>query len=75
MTVTTIDLDPDVLSLAKELTGARSNRDVVTRALQTLIAIRRQPAAVERVIERQFTDEQIAASTAHYTAPHTPAGL
>jgi Arc/MetJ family transcription regulator len=56
MTVTTIDLDPELLETAKELTGARTDRDVVTRALQTLIATRQQPAAVERVIARQFSD-------------------
>ncbi|MCY1694125.1 type II toxin-antitoxin system VapB family antitoxin [Curtobacterium sp. SL109] len=56
MTVTTIDLDPELLETAKELTGARTDRDVVTRALQTLIATRQQPATVERVIARQFSD-------------------
>ncbi|MDP4332025.1 type II toxin-antitoxin system VapB family antitoxin [Curtobacterium sp. A7_M15] len=69
MTVTTIDLDQAVLDTAKELTGARTNRDVVNRALQTLIAVRRQPAAVERIIARTFTDEQTEAAVEHYDAP------
>jgi len=73
MTVTTIDLDQAVLDTAKELTGARTNRDVVNRALQTLIAVRRQPAAVERIVGRGFTDAQIDASVRHYPAPGTPA--
>lgn len=74
MTVTTIDLDPDVLDVAKSLTGARTNRDVVTRALQTLIAVRRQPAAVERILGRTFTDEQTRAPVVHYRSPGVPAG-
>jgi Arc/MetJ family transcription regulator len=69
MTVTTIDLDPRTLAEAKELTGARTNRDVVTRALQTLIAVRRQPAAVERIIGREFTVEHLAAAETDPTAP------
>lgn len=73
MTVTTIDLDQAVLDTAKELTGARTNRDVVNRALQTLIAVRRQPAAVERILGREFTDEQTDASVTHYAAPDVPA--
>ncbi|MGG7306388.1 type II toxin-antitoxin system VapB family antitoxin [Curtobacterium sp. AB451] len=72
MTVTTIDLDQAVLDTAKELTGARTNRDVVNRALQTLIAVRRQPAAVERVIGRTFTEEQTEAPVVHYAAPGVP---
>ncbi|MBT1544036.1 type II toxin-antitoxin system VapB family antitoxin [Curtobacterium aurantiacum] len=73
MAVTTIDLDQAVLDTAKELTGARTNRDVVNRALQTLIAVRRQPAAVERIMARDFTDDQTHASVVRYTAPGVPA--
>ncbi|MCT9620132.1 MULTISPECIES: type II toxin-antitoxin system VapB family antitoxin [unclassified Curtobacterium] len=72
MTVTTIDLDQAVLDTAKELTGARTNRDVVNRALQTLIAVRRQPDAVERIVGRTFTDEQTGAPVEHYSAPGVP---
>lgn len=72
MTVTTIDLDQSVLDMAKQLTGARTNRDVVNRALQTLIAVRQQPAAVERIIGRDFTDDQTAGSVVHYAAPDHP---
>jgi hypothetical protein len=72
MTVTTIDLDPQLLDIAKELTGARTNREVVTRELQTLIATRHQPAAVERVIARPFTDEQTSAGVVRWSAPGIP---
>lgn len=73
MTVTTIDLDQAMLDTAKELTGARSNRDVVNRALKTLIAVKRQPAATERMLSREFADEQIQAPVVRYAAPGVPA--
>lgn len=64
MAVTSIDIDPDELREAKELTGSASNRETVDLALRTLIAVRRQPAAVERIIGRRFEPDQIDAPTA-----------
>ena len=63
MAVTSIDIDPDELRHAKELAGTTSNRETVDLALRTLIAVRRQPAAVERIIAREFEPEQIDAPT------------
>jgi len=63
MTVTSIDIDPDELKQAKKLAGTPSNRETVDLALRTLIAVRRQPAAVERIIGRRFEAEQIDAPT------------
>lgn len=63
MTVTSIDIDPDELKQAKQLAGTRSNRETVDLALRTLIAVRRQPAAVERIIGRRFAPDQIDAPT------------
>lgn len=63
MTVTSIDIDPDELRRARELTGTTSNGETVNLALRTLIAVRRQPGAVERIISRTFTPDQIDAPT------------
>ena len=63
MTVTSIDIDPDKLRQAKELAGTTSNRETVDLALRTLIAVRRQPSAVERIIARTFEPDQIDAPT------------
>jgi Arc/MetJ family transcription regulator len=63
MAITSIDIDPDELRIARELTGASSNREAVDLALRTLIAIRRQPAVVERIIGRSFEPDQIDAPT------------
>ncbi|MBH0008153.1 type II toxin-antitoxin system VapB family antitoxin [Salinibacterium sp. SWN1162] len=68
MTVTSIDIDPTELRTARDLTGSRSNRETVDLALRTLIALRRQPAAVERIIGRTFDDDQIDAPTSRPTA-------
>lgn len=70
MAVTSIDIDPDELKQAKELAGTSSNRETVDLALRTLIAVRRQPAAVERIIGRRFEPDQIDAPT---IAPAVPA--
>lgn len=72
MTVTSIDINPVDLKQAKELAGTTSNRETVDLALRTLIAVRRQPAAVERIIGRRFTPDQIDAPTIDPAARPTP---
>jgi len=63
MAITSIDIDQDDLKQAKLLAGTSSNRETVDLALRTLIAVRRQPAAVERIIGRTFESDQIDAPT------------
>jgi Arc/MetJ family transcription regulator len=63
MTVTSIDIDQNELKLAKEVAGTTTARETVDLALRTLIAVRRQPAAVERIIARTFDADQIDAPT------------
>jgi Arc/MetJ family transcription regulator len=63
MPITSIDIDQEELRQAKQLTGAKSNRETVDLALRTLIAVRRQPSAVERIIGRDFEPDQIDAPT------------
>ncbi len=76
MAITSIDIDQNELKQAKELTGAKSNRETVDLALRTLIAIRRQPLAVERIISRRFESDQIDAPTVTPTnAPAIPAAI
>lgn len=63
MAITSIDIDPDELRQAKQLAGTTSNRETVDLALRTLIAVRRQPSAVERIIGRRFEPGQVDAPT------------
>lgn len=72
MAVTSIDIDPDELKQAKKLAGTTSNRETVDLALRTLIAVRRQPAAVERIIGRRFEADQIDAPTVAPAASSVP---
>jgi Arc/MetJ family transcription regulator len=63
MAITSIDIDQDQLKQAKGLAGTTSNRETVDIAIRTLIAVRRQPSAVERIISRRFESSQIDAPT------------
>lgn len=63
MTVTSIDIDQAELALAKQVAGTTTARETVDLALRTLIAVRRQPAAVERLIGTSFEPDQIDAPT------------
>lgn len=63
MAITSIDIDQLQLKQAKQLAGTKSNRETVDLALRTLIAVRRQPSAVERIIARRFEPSQIDAPT------------
>lgn len=74
MAVTSIDIDPVELSTARRLLGASSNRETVDIALKTLIAVRRQAAAVETIIGRRFDDDQIDAPTVEPAAADRRAG-
>ncbi|MGO3041576.1 type II toxin-antitoxin system VapB family antitoxin, partial [Ancrocorticia populi] len=38
MTLTSVDLDPQLIARARDLTGERSNRSVIDLALRRLIA-------------------------------------
>lgn len=69
MAITSIDIDKDELKQAKELAGTTTNRETVDLALRTLIAVRSQPAAVERIIGRRFSPDQIDAPTITPAAP------
>lgn len=64
MAITSIDLDKDQLELARQLTGATSNREVVEYALDLLIAQKRQVEVVERIIARGAGD--VDAPVIHY---------
>lgn len=63
MTVTSIEIDQKLLKQAQQLAGTESNSETVDLALRTLIAIRSQPSAVDRIISRRLDTSQIDAST------------
>ncbi|MFJ2620637.1 type II toxin-antitoxin system VapB family antitoxin [Glutamicibacter sp. NPDC087344] len=68
MAITSIDIDRHELARAKRLAGTTSNRETVDLALRTLIAVRQQPATVERILSRSFEPDQVDAPTIRPTA-------
>ncbi|MFV0434384.1 MAG: type II toxin-antitoxin system VapB family antitoxin [Leucobacter sp.] len=66
MTITSIDIDPELLSDAKRLLGASSNREAVERALRYTVSKERQILAFERISKRSFSDEQLSAAKIDY---------
>lgn len=51
MTVTSIDISPELLAKVKESTGLKTNREVVTYALEEVLRAKRQSAALQRIFE------------------------
>jgi len=49
MAVTSVDLDPQLLERARELTGERSNRAVLDLALRRLIASKQKGAMIDGI--------------------------
>lgn len=74
MAITSVDINKAELNQAKRLAGTSSTRETVDLALRTLIAVRQQPAVVERIISRSFEPSQIDAPTISPIADAPPAG-
>lgn len=51
MAVTSVDLDPQLIERARELTGERSNRAVLDLALRRLIASKQKGAMIDGILE------------------------
>lgn len=51
MAVTSVDLDPQLLARARELSGESSNRAVIDLALRRLIASKKKAAMIDGIAE------------------------
>jgi Arc/MetJ family transcription regulator len=49
MSLTSVDLDPQLIARARELTGERSNRAVLDLALRRLIASKQKGSMIEGI--------------------------
>lgn len=54
MSVTSIDIDPELLAKVKASTGLRTNREAVTYALEEIVRRDRQSAALQSMYENDF---------------------
>ncbi|UQE75139.1 type II toxin-antitoxin system VapB family antitoxin [Gordonia sp. PP30] len=64
MAVTSVDLDPELIARARELTGERSNRAVLDLALRRLIASKQKGAMVEGIAELEGLADGLGAPVA-----------
>lgn len=70
MALTSVDLDPQTLARARELTGEKSNRAVLDLALRRLIASKQKREMVEGIAALTGLHEQLGAPV----APPAPYG-
>lgn len=61
MAVTSVDLDPQLLERARELTGERSNRAVLDLALRRLVASKQKHAMLDGIAELSDLESELGA--------------
>lgn len=66
MAVTSIDIEPGLLAQARELTGARSNREVVDLALRRLVAHKSKRTLLDRMSRLDDLPNGLGAGTVDY---------
>lgn len=64
MTLTSVDLDPQLIERARALTGERSNRAVLDLALRRLIASKQKGAMIDGVAGLTDLEAELGAPTA-----------
>jgi hypothetical protein len=58
MPMTSMDLDQDKLRLLRDLTGASSNREAVSWAIDVAIGVEQKREAVTRILARGFEPDR-----------------
>lgn len=61
MAVTSVDLDPQLIDRAKELTGGRSNKAVIDLALRRLVASKQKSAMIDGIAGLPDLDDSLGA--------------
>lgn len=61
MSVTSVDLDPQLIERARNLTGERSNRAVLDLALRRLIASKQKRAMIDGISELSDLESELGA--------------
>lgn len=70
MAVTSVDLDPQLLERARELTGERSNRAVLDLALRRLIASKQKGTMIDRIASLTDLETELGAPVVSPDASH-----
>lgn len=71
MALTSVNLDPQLIARARELSGERSNRAVLDLALRRLIASKQKGAMIDGIAALSDLDAELGAPVAPPTA-HRP---
>lgn len=66
MAVTGVDVDPQLIHRARELTGEPSNRAVIDLALRHLIASKQKGARIDGIVELADLPGELGAPVAPY---------
>lgn len=67
MAITSVDVDKAVIAEIKNLTGLKTDRDVIHEALTRTLALARQQELLTRMKSRVFSDDQISQTTIDYS--------
>ena len=69
MAMTSVDLDPQLIGRARELTGEKSNRAVLDLALRRLIASKQKGAMIDGIADLTDLPEGLGAPVVRPVAP------
>lgn len=69
MAMTSVDLDPQLIERARELTGEKSNRAVLDLALRRLIASKQKGTMIDGIAALTDLPEGLGAPVVHPAAP------
>jgi Arc/MetJ family transcription regulator len=64
--ITSVDVDKNVIAEIKNLTGLKTDREVIHEALTRTLALARQQELLTRMKSRVFSDDQMSKNTIDY---------
>ncbi len=67
MAITSVDVDKSVIAEIKNLTGLKTDREVIHEALTRTLALARQQELLTRMKSRVFSEDQMSKSTIDYS--------
>jgi Arc/MetJ family transcription regulator len=65
--ITSVDVDKSVIAEIKNLTGLKTDREVIHEALTRTLALARQQELLTRMKSRVFSEDQMSKSTIDYS--------
>ncbi|GEM_PF-3350213 len=67
MAITSVDVDKSVIAEIKNLTGLKTDREVIHEALTRTLALARQQELLTRMKSRVFSEDQMSENTIDYS--------